>query len=123
MSTESSQSLRSVNIRFDAYGEDDPEFKADLIMLMVDNLLELKEAAKACSETKDGKAFSAVIHKTKSTINLLDDPDLFLNIESIKEACNNWSDSTLKKVDSFCIFTDILIRSLEHEAGRLRGRR
>jgi hypothetical protein len=112
-----------VNIRFDAYGEDDPDFKADLIMLMIDNIRELQEAAQECSEHKQGKVFSTAVHKTKSTINLLDDPELFLNIESIKEACNNWSDSSLKKVDSFRIFADILIRSLEHEAARLRGSR
>lgn len=123
MSNSPSQNLRSVNIRFDAYGEDDPEFKADLILLMIDNIRELQVAAQACAQSKNGKAFSTAVHKTKSTIDLLDDPELFLNIDSIKEACNNWQDSTLKKIDSFRIFADILIRSLDHEAARLKGSR
>jgi hypothetical protein len=123
MNASQNHNLRNVNIHFDAYGEDDPVFKADLIVLMIDNVRELLEAAGEAYHQKDSKLFSTAVHKTKSTINLLNDPDLFVSIESIREAFNNWSDEILQKIEAFRIFVDVLIRSLEHEAALLKAGR
>src|SRR5688572_3362312 len=120
MNPSQKHTVRNVNIHFDAYGEDDPVFKADLIMLMIGNVRELQDAARDAYHQKDSKLFSTAVHKTKSTINLLDEPDLLVNIESIKEAFNSWSDEILQKIEAFRIFGDILIRSLEHEAALLK---
>jgi hypothetical protein len=125
MNTTHSHDLRNVHIHFEAYGENDPEFKADLIMLMIGNVQELRDAAQQAYEKRNGKLFTVAVHKTKSTINLLDDQDLQGNIESMKEVLNTsvFTETTVEKVEAFRIFGDILIKSLEHQAALLRGGR
>ena len=86
------QAIRNINIRFEAYGEDDPDFKADLIMLMIDNLRELQSASRISYDENDIKAFNTALHKTKSTINLMDDADLLRHIESVKAAFDSASE-------------------------------
>lgn len=115
------QGIRNINIRFDAYGEDDPEFKADLIMLMIENLRELQTASGASHDQNDIKVFNTALHKTKSTISLIDDADFLVQIESVKQALASTAECNLQNVASFRIFIDVLIRSLDHHARSLRG--
>jgi hypothetical protein len=112
--------FRNVNINFEEYGEDDPVFKAELIMLMIENIRELQDAGFQALDQKNSNIFHAAVHKTKSTIKLLDDPELINKIEILKENLNSpFLEILREKVNAFKSFGDVLIRSLEREAATL----
>jgi hypothetical protein len=75
---------RPLVVDFDLYADNDPDFKQELIELMVDNLEELLEAYKTSVEQKDPPFFSKACHKVKTTLVMLEDKELDALVEDLK---------------------------------------
>jgi hypothetical protein len=113
---------RTININFEAYGDNDPEFKVELMTLMVENIQELVEAASKSIALSNPQIFKEAAHKTKSTIKLLDDKTFTHEIESLKETLLIPNEaSTLQKVDGFKKLAEDMLSSLEREMLFLKG--
>ena len=83
-STESS-SNRPLKIDFELYTDGDPEFKQELVVLMIDNLIELKQSLKIDHVLQDLEGFRKVSHKIKPTLSMLDDQEFTDTIELLKD--------------------------------------
>jgi hypothetical protein len=76
--------MRTLFIDFDAYTDGDAEFKAELIVLMIDNLMELQETLQRAVKNNDNKLYHGVCHKIKATIEMLADPEFSQAVEALK---------------------------------------
>jgi len=76
--------MRTLFIDFDLYAEDDPDFKLELIALMIDNLNELHAAYGVSINQKEPMIFRKAYHKVKTTIAMLEDPELNAVVEELK---------------------------------------
>ncbi|RAW03480.1 hypothetical protein [Pseudochryseolinea flava] len=113
---------RTININFEQYGDNDPEFKADLMKLMMENIQELKEAASEAITLSNPQVFRVAAHKTKSTIQILDDELFSLEIELLKETLLSPNQAVaVQKVNDFKQLADEILRSLERETLLLKG--
>jgi hypothetical protein len=121
MNLSKNQELRTVNILFDAYGEHDPEFKIELIRLMIGDIAELQDAAVLSFESGYDHHFRTTVHKTKSTIKLLDDTEFMESIDHLKELFTTSTDITRDAIASFGSFAGSIIKSLEFETQRLKA--
>lgn len=107
---------RTININFEQYGDDDPEFKADLMKLMMENIQELMDAASKAIALNNAQLFKVAVHKTKSTIQLLDDEIFSLEIDLLKETLLTPDQAVaIQKVNEFKQLADEMLRSLERE--------
>lgn len=75
---------RPLFIDFDQYTDGDDDFKKELVKLMVDNIRELKEALETAEQ--DVQFFQRVSHKTKPTIEMLNDKAFEDLIAQVKTA-------------------------------------
>ncbi|HYG19370.1 MAG TPA: hypothetical protein VD816_10585 [Ohtaekwangia sp.] len=121
MNAAQSQDLRKLNIQFEAYGADDPDFKKELIVLMLDNIKELCEAVCQSFDWKNAAVFETAAHKVKSTLNLLNDQEFNNCIQDLKEIFDITDEAAIKrKMNEFSELSDGIIRSLEYEVRLLR---
>ena len=119
----SQNNLRRVQINFDLYiDSDDAAFKLELVLLMISNLEELKEASRKAWANRDMAAYSTSTHKTKSTVTLLDDVELNQAIEDVRiklaEGIDFSQSDSLTRLHELC---DSIRSSLEFEAALLRA--
>jgi hypothetical protein len=115
--------LRPVQINFELYiDSDDVEFKLELIMLMISNIEELKEASRNAWNDLDLAGYNASTHKTKSTVTLLDDSEFNAAIEEVRNHLSSGSglseSHVLSNMHELC---DSIITSLENEATLLKA--
>jgi hypothetical protein len=75
---------RKLHIDFDLYTDGDAEFKGELIVLMIDNLVELQGIVRSAAKNNDMKLFHGVCHKVKATVEMLADPDLSQTLVELK---------------------------------------
>ena len=75
---------RALFIDFSLYTDDDPDFKEELIGLMIENLQELKQAYAQSVDQRDPKIFQKACHKVKPTLSMLADRDLDAVVEDLK---------------------------------------
>jgi hypothetical protein len=75
---------RNLHIDFDTYTDGDAEFKSELILLMIDNLVELQGIVQSAAKANDMKVFHGVCHKIKATVEMLADPDLSQTLVELK---------------------------------------
>jgi cell division ATPase FtsA len=80
---------RNLLIDFEAYTDGDAEFKAELILLMIDNLIELQDTVMRAGKANDLKLFQTVCHKVKATVEMLADPELSQTIVELKITITN----------------------------------
>jgi len=102
-----SSSARPLYIDFDAYTDGDQEFKKELIVLIIDNLHELKHMLRP--QLHDIQVFHKVCHKIKATLVMLNDVEMMDIIEQLKIMTNH---SQLTQLDKIC---DDIIESLDKE--------
>jgi predicted component of type VI protein secretion system len=119
----SQNNLRRVQINFDLYiDSDDAAFKLELVLLMISNLEELKEASRKAWANRDMAAYNTSTHKTKSTVTLLDDVELNQAIEDVRiklaEGTDFSQSNSLTRLHELC---DSIRSSLEYEAALLRA--
>lgn len=118
MGASTSNQLRPVQINFDLYvGSEDNEFKKELIQLMIVNVKELKEAVQEAWKLQNIALYNKAVHKTKSTVGLLNDKEFSETIDHLK---NHFSESSISsdpqhihKLNSLC---ESIILSLEQES-------
>lgn len=79
-----SKSKRELFVDFELYADNDPDFKRELVTLMIDNLTELHGAYKVSATQSDPVLFSKAVHKMKTTLVMLEDPELNTVIEDLK---------------------------------------
>jgi len=75
---------RKLFIDFDLYADNDPDFKQELIELMIDNLQELQQAYRLSAEQHDPQIFLKACHKVKTTLCMLEDIELQAVVEDLK---------------------------------------
>jgi hypothetical protein len=106
----SASPTRTLLIDFDAYTDGDAEFKGELIVLIIDNLMELQETLQRAVTGNDVKLFHGVCHKIKATVEMLADPELTQTITELKVALTDAAKVTL--LNNICIQ---IIESLRRE--------
>ena len=67
------------------YSDDDPDFKRELIKLMIENLEELEQAYYQSSEQKNITILQKAYHKVKTTLSMLDDHELNAIVEDLHD--------------------------------------
>ena len=78
---------RPLSIDFDMYTEGDENFKREIILLMINNLVELQQALGAVQEQGSNiNSFHKACHKVASTLTMLDDTELMSEISKIKDS-------------------------------------
>ena len=77
-------SRRTLFIDFDLYADNDPDFKLELIQLMIENLEELQQAFILSVRQNDLQIFIKACHKVKTTLCMLADGELDAIVEDLK---------------------------------------
>jgi hypothetical protein len=77
-------SMRPLFIDFDIYTDGDAEFKKELIVLMIDNLMELQSTTRLAAQNNDSTLYLRVCHKVKATLEMLADVELLTTIDQLK---------------------------------------
>jgi hypothetical protein len=80
---------RQLFIDFELYAENDPDFKKELIELMLKDVLELQQTLKLAVELNDVSMYRNSCHKMNSTLTILDDQELLSVIGEIKKDIQN----------------------------------
>ena len=80
---------RQLFIDFDLYTEDDPDFKKELIELMLRDVLELQQSLQLAVEANDVSMYRNACHKMNSTLTILDDQELLSLVGEIKKDLQN----------------------------------
>ncbi len=111
-----------MQINFELYiDSDDVEFKLELVVLMINNLEELKNTSARAWEHHDVNLYNACTHKTKSTAILLDDSEFNQAIEDVRVQlsgeANARNSTALAALHELC---GSITSSLEHEAASLK---
>jgi hypothetical protein len=121
-----SNNLRPIQINFDAYGgNDDDEFKHELVMLMANSVQELKEAAIHALAVNQSDIFRKAAHKAKSTLVLLGDEDFMDSVEQLRidMSSSEQSGSVFvndHNLNKFLFLSRSVIMSLETEAASIK---
>lgn len=115
--------LRPVQINFELYiDSDDVEFKLELILLMISNIEELKDAAGHSWKNRDINCYNASTHKTRSTVMLLDDSEFNHAIEEVRiHLVSDTTESQSHVLNHFNKLCDSIKVSLDHEATLLKA--
>jgi len=98
-----------LSINYSLHTDDDVEFKRELILLMISNLLELKLSI---SSNED---FKKVSHKIKSTLTVLDCARLNVLIDDLNHISGDDASQSAKIIllNTLC---DDIIKNLEEDA-------
>ena len=91
---------RPLFIDFDAYTDGDAEFKGELVVLMIDNLVEMQDVLQRATKSNDMKLFHGVCHKIKATIEMLADAEFSQTISDLKQTLTDSVKVTL--LDTIC---------------------
>ncbi|HTE31314.1 MAG TPA: hypothetical protein VK666_13125 [Chryseolinea sp.] len=95
---------RTLFIDFNLYADDDPEFKQELIELIIENLEELQQSYQTSIEQTELSFFLKACHKVKTTLVMLDDQELNALVEDLKNGeANGLRISLLKELCSAII--------------------
>lgn len=103
------------NAKFDEYSSGNLEMKRQLATLFISNLIELKTSLKSSVSKDATERYSRALHKTRTTLAILNDAEFTKAASEIKEKLDQHRE--LKKSDliDFNRMADELIRSLEEE--------
>ena len=118
------KTLRPLQIRFDAYGAgDDNEFKYELIVLMTGSIKELKIAAQNAFGYGGPDGLKRAIHKSKSTLTLINDQELFEVVDNLWIALANPNEKEIHRREAlgrFNSISDSIVESLQRESAALK---
>ena len=119
MDTSKSETMleRALFIDFNLYAENDPDFKEELIELMIENLRELQQAYARSVEQLDPELFRKACHKVNTTLTMLEDRDLNAAVEDLKNP-----EVDKSRVHVFNKLTDAIITGLSAEKSMPRKR-
>lgn len=113
---------RPLKIDFDLHTDGDPVFKAELIQLLMENIAELKQSLEVSIKQGDPTLFLKTCHKVYTAISMLDDPELTLIVDKIRNTMRQPITSTDKDLlaDANILNTlaDSVSKSLEIELNK-----
>jgi len=82
--TKNDVGLRPLSIDFDQYTDGDATFKKELVSLIMVDIDEVQKALKDAVQLNDPDVFFKGCHKAKTTINMVNDPDVIRLLEELK---------------------------------------
>ena len=108
---------RPMRIRFELFTDTNPDFKFELISLMIKNLREIEHAAYKTFYSGESRTFASAAHKVKSTLMLLDDQELSFTVNDLKTCFENKmdGDALRSKILRFNLLTESVIKALSAE--------
>ncbi len=80
---------RPLFVDFDLYTHDDPDFKKELIGLMLKDVSELQSSLALAQELDDVSIYQKACHKMNSTLTILDDKELINVVAEVKKDIKN----------------------------------
>jgi CheY-like chemotaxis protein len=105
-----------LTINFDLHTDGDPAFKRDLLILLIDNIRELKQSLQTSLKTNNAEAFLKACNKVSTSIDILNSRDLMETIKSLRAHFMNQAVVSLKeKITLFDNLCDYLVRALQNE--------
>ncbi len=113
--------LKPLYIHFENYTDGEPKYKLELINLIIANIQELQQAVHNAYHLKQFHAYQNISHKVKSSVVLLNDPeltDLYDEVKTIFKTMD--SDPGIEKVNRFIKLLAETLNSLQQEALTLR---
>jgi CheY-like chemotaxis protein len=113
---------RPLRIKFDLYADSEPDFKSELVELMISNVTELQYACYRTFYTGELKLFQTVAHKIKSTLILLDDREFAYVIDDLKQAfqAENSPNVIQEKINRFNYMSESILKTLTREIADLK---
>jgi hypothetical protein len=102
--------VKPLSIDFDQYTDGDAEFKSELVVLMIDNIKELKQSLSESIKVGGPDLFRKTCHKVKPTLSMIDDAEYNDIIEVLKCQVNNQN-----CISVFNNLSDNILRNLETE--------
>lgn len=117
MNTTIQQSMggRPLSIDFDTYTDGDIDFKREIVLLMIHNMVELQQALSLINEQGNTALFVKACHKVASTLTMLDDTELMHVINKIKDPAIS-EEEKQRTIKSLHIMCEGIIISLEKES-------
>ena len=113
ISIQKSVNRKPLSVDFDLHTDGDLEFKAELVILMIENMRELQESWSKANKQNNLEIFRESCHKVKPTISILDDKELIDAIEQLKHQTDeNEKKNTIAMFNRLC---EDLIKGLEEE--------
>jgi len=106
---QSSSSFRPLFVDFKLHADDDPDFKLELIELMIGNLSELRSSLELSRKENNPEIYLRACHKVKVSLTLLNDQEFTDAAEELKNP------STQARIDLFNKLCDDIIKSLKEE--------
>jgi CheY-like chemotaxis protein len=119
--TSFSSATKPLNIQFANYTDGNPDSKLELINLIAANIKELQQAVHNAYHLRQFHVYQNVAHKVKSSILLLNDPELTKLYEEVKTIFKSMdSDPGIERVNHFIKLLAETLKSLEEEAQSIR---
>lgn len=112
--------LYRLNINFQVYTDNDPDFKNKLIALMVDNIRELQASLRRTIKNKSILYFKKASHKASPTLKILNDKTFSNSIEEIVRMFLDKVQKDIRdeRIRLFNAFSERIIKSLEAELNK-----
>jgi len=107
---QSPSSFRPLFVDFKLHADNDPDFKTELIDLMIENLKELKNGFQTSQQEGNPEIYQRVFHKVKVSLTLLNDQEFTDTAEALKKPSPRQ-----EKIELFNRICDDIIRSLQEE--------
>ena len=113
---------RPLKIKFDLYADSEPDFKSELVELMISNVTELQYACYKAFYTGEAKLFQTISHKIKSTLILLDDREFVYVIDDLKQSflAGNSPAAIQEKIHKFNYLSEAILKTLTKEIEGLK---
>ncbi|HYG04239.1 MAG TPA: response regulator [Chryseosolibacter sp.] len=108
---------RPMRIRFDLFTDTNPDFKFELISLMIKNLREVGFASYKAFYGNESRTFASAAHKVKSTLMLLDDQELSIMVSDLKVCFESSmrAEALQPKILRFNLLSESIIKTLAAE--------
>ena len=103
-------SFRPLFIDFKLHADNDPDFKLELIELIIGNLQELKSGFEAAQKENNPDIYKRVCHKVKVSLTILNDQEFTDTIEELKKPM-----PAQAKINLFNRLCDDIVQSLQEE--------
>jgi hypothetical protein len=103
---------KPLSIDFDLYTDGDSDFKNELVVLMIDNIKELKQSLAEAGKSNNPETFRKACHKVKPTLSMIDDAEYNDIIEVLKCQIVNQN-----CIQLFNRLSDGILKNLEAEIG------
>lgn len=120
----SSLGLRPLKIDFDLHTDGDPVFKIELAQLMIENVIELRDALREAMKGFQTERFLKTCHKVYTAVTMLQDPEFLTITDKVRITMRKPIDPNNKELqhdaEKLVVVCDEIARSLEHELALMK---